>query len=139
MNVDIENVGTRIDICQYGIVKRKLDLIEDPDCCAPALAPAVGEQEAVNLARAFAALADPARLRLFTLIASQPGQVCACSLVEPVGRSQPTVSHHLKVLYEAGLVDKERRGSWIWYWAVPGRVEGLVEALGAASRAPAEV
>jgi ArsR family transcriptional regulator len=119
-------------------VKRKLDLIEDPDCCIPAPVPPVGEQEAVNLARSFAALADPARLRLFTLIASQPGQVCACSLVEPVGRSQPTVSHHLKVLYEAGLVDKERRGSWIWYWAVPGRVEGLVEALGMASRAPAE-
>lgn len=119
-------------------MKRTLDLIEDPDCCAP-LEPPVGETEAVNLARAFAALADPARLRLFTLIAAQPGQVCACSLVEPVGRSQPTVSHHLKVLYEAGLVDKERRGSWIWYWAVPGRVEGLAGALWAASRAPSGV
>jgi ArsR family transcriptional regulator, arsenate/arsenite/antimonite-responsive transcriptional repressor len=54
----------------------------------------------------------------------------ACSLVEPVGKSQPTVSHHLKVLYEAGLVDRERRGSWIWYRAVPGRLQELVAALG---------
>jgi ArsR family transcriptional regulator len=119
-------------------VKRKLDLMEDADCCVTPLAAPFGEREAADLARAFSALADPARLRVFTLIASQPGQVCACSLVEPVGRSQPTVSHHLKVLYEAGLVDRERRGSWVWYWAVPGRVERMVEALGTASRTPAK-
>ncbi|MEX0789330.1 MAG: metalloregulator ArsR/SmtB family transcription factor, partial [Actinomycetota bacterium] len=97
-------------------MKHELDLLpapDDADCCAPALEPPLSEPLAVLLARGFAALSDPARLRLFSLIASQPGQVCACSLVEPVGRSQPTVSHHLKVLFEAGLVDKERRGSWI--------------------------
>lgn len=75
-------------------------------------------------------MADPARLRLFSLIAAQPsGEVCACALVEPLGRSQPTVSHHLRVLYEAGLVDRERRGTWIWYWVVPGRLEALGAAL----------
>jgi ArsR family transcriptional regulator, arsenate/arsenite/antimonite-responsive transcriptional repressor len=100
------------------------------DCCPVQLAPPVGEAEAAHLARCFAALADPARLRLFTLIAAQPGEVCACSMVEPVGKSQPTVSHHLKVLYEAGLVDRERRGSWVWYWAVPGKVSSLAAALG---------
>jgi ArsR family transcriptional regulator len=112
---------------------RELNLIsvsEGDSYCPDPLLPPIDEEEAAEVARGFAALADPARLRLFSLIASQPGQVCACSLVEPVGRSQPTVSHHLKVLYEAGLVERERRGSWIWYKAVPGRVEALVSALG---------
>ncbi len=103
-------------------------------CRAAELTSALQESEAVQLAQGFAALADPARLRLFALIASQPGQVCACSLVEPLGRSQPTVSHHLKVLYEAGLVDRQRRGSWVWYWAVPGRLKALTAALGPPSK-----
>ena len=72
----------------------------------------------------------PARLPLLSLIAAGPeGEVCACELVEPLGKSQPTVSHHLKVLYEAGLVDREKRGSWVWYRAVPGRLEALRSAL----------
>lgn len=99
------------------------------ECCPEPLEPPLSDSEAADLARQLAALADPARLRLFSLIAAQAGEVCACSLVEPVGRSQPTVSHHLKVLYEAGLVNRERRGSWIWYRAVPGRVEALLGAL----------
>lgn len=97
------------------------------DCCTPPLPP-LGELQAADLARSFAALADPARLRLYSLIASHDA-VCACELVEPLGRSQPTVSHHLKVLYEAGLVERERRGSWIWYRAVPDRVERLLAQL----------
>lgn len=101
----------------------------DEECCVAGLSPPLSEAEAVRLARSFAALADPARLRLFSLIAAQPEPVCACSLVEPLGRSQPTVSHHLKVLYEAGLVDRERRGSWIWYRAVPGRAQSLIDSL----------
>lgn len=133
MNVDMQLV-IGIDGCQYGAVsRRELDLIsetEGEECCADELLPPIGEEAAAQVARGFAALADPARLRLFSLIASQPGAMCACSLVEPVGKSQPTVSHHLKVLYEAGLVDRERRGSWIWYRAVPGRLQELVAALG---------
>ena len=116
-----------------GVGKRELDLLAVPEgveCCPDGLRSPIDETESAQIARGFAALADPARLRLYTLIAAQPGQVCACSLVEPVGRSQPTVSHHLKVLYEAGLVDRERRGSWIWYWALPERVDSLVSALG---------
>ena len=90
------------------------------------------ESNATDLARGFAALADPARLRLFSLIAAQPGgEVCACALVEPLGRSQPTVSHHLRVLYEAGLVAREKRGTWVWYRPVPGRLETLRAALAA--------
>ena len=92
------------------------------------------ETEAAELASAFAALADPARLRLLSLIASQPtGEVCACDLVEPLGRSQPTVSHHLKVLHEAGLVARAKRGTWVWYRLVPQRWDGLRESLAAGS------
>src|SRR5919197_4581582 len=90
--------------------------VEDAESCSrtDVMAP-LDEPEAKELARMFAALADPSRLRLFSLIAAQPGgEGCACALVEPLGRSQPTVSHHLRVLYEAGLVDRERRGDWGW-------------------------
>jgi ArsR family transcriptional regulator len=87
----------------------------------------------VELARSFAALADPARLRLLSMIATaEAGEVCACDLVEPLGKSQPTVSHHLKILHEAGLVKTERQGRWIWYSVVNDRLEGLRAALGRA-------
>jgi ArsR family transcriptional regulator len=104
------------------------------DCCPTVLAAPLHEAEAGDLARGFAALADPARLRLFSLIAAQPeGEVCACALVEPLGRSQPTVSHHLRVLYQAGLVDREKRGTWVWYRARPERLEALRSTLAAMS------
>jgi ArsR family transcriptional regulator len=100
--------------------------------CPSLLEGPLGPAAAVELATAFAALADPARLRLLSLIAAQPtGQVCACDLVAPLGKSQPTVSHHLKVLYEAGLVDRQRRGTWVWYRVVPARLAALAVALGA--------
>jgi ArsR family transcriptional regulator len=99
-------------------------------CCASVLAAPLGETDAASLARRFAALADPARLRLLSLIAAQEaGEVCACDLVAPLGRSQPTVSHHLKVLREAGLVVGERRGTWIWYRVVPEVLEQLRDSL----------
>src|SRR5438270_2246178 len=99
-------------------------------CCAPLLAAPLAEDDAHELARGFHALADPARLRLLSLIAAQrEGEVCACELVEPLGKSQPTVSHHLKVLYEAGLVDREKRGTWVWYWAVPEQLAALRRVL----------
>jgi len=111
-----------------------LDVVEE--CCPSILAAPLGESDAAELARGFAALADPARLRLFSLIAAQPeGEVCACALVEPLGRSQPTVSHHLRVLYEAGLVAREKRGTWVWYRPVPERVEALRAALAASDAA----
>jgi ArsR family transcriptional regulator, arsenate/arsenite/antimonite-responsive transcriptional repressor len=82
--------------------------------------------DAEQLARAFAALGDPIRLRLLSIIAScSDGEVCACDLTEPVGRSQPTVSHHLKILFEAGLVDRDKRGLWVWYRVVPERLADL--------------
>lgn len=104
--------------------------------CCPSLADVpLTEPDAEALAKRFAALADPARLRLLSLIAAHDdGEVCACELVEPIGRSQPTVSHHLKVLREAGLVEGERRGTWVWYRAVPGALAELRDALGSGPR-----
>jgi ArsR family transcriptional regulator, arsenate/arsenite/antimonite-responsive transcriptional repressor len=114
-----------IDICQYVFVK----IVADPVCCPPLLEGALAEEDAEALAGAFKALADPARLRLVSIIASSPEGRCACDLVAPIGRSQPTVSHHLRVLREAGLVESERRGPWIWYRVVPERLEALRTAL----------
>jgi ArsR family transcriptional regulator len=99
-------------------------------CCQPVLDAALDEREAGQLAGAFKVLADPVRLRLLSLVATaQGGEVCACDLVEPLGRSQPTISHHLGVLHEAGLVDREKRGRWVWYRVVPERVAVLRDAL----------
>jgi len=99
-------------------------------CCPVVMSAVLTVNDAEGLARAFAVLADPARLRLLSLVASaQSGEVCVCDLVEPLGRSQPTVSHHLKVLAEAGLVVGEKRGRWVWYRAVPEQVDWLRSAL----------
>lgn len=104
-------------------------------CCPSLLDAALHERDAVALAKRFAALADPARLRLLSLIAARDeGEVCACDLVEPIGRSQPTVSHHLKVLREAGLIEGERRGTWIWYRVVPDALAELRVVLGRDTR-----
>ena len=90
--------------------------------------------EAEQLAAAFRAIADPTRLRLISLLASAPGgEACVCDLVEPLELSQPTVSHHLKLLYEAGLLGREKRGLWVYYRLIPERLQMLRDALGAPS------
>jgi ArsR family transcriptional regulator, arsenate/arsenite/antimonite-responsive transcriptional repressor len=105
-------------------------VIEPGGCCPPIAAAPLDEANAVEMARAFGALGDPARLRILSLLASAPdGEICVCDLVEPVGRSQPTVSHHLKILSEAGLIEGDKRGRWVWYRAVPGRLAELRAAL----------
>jgi ArsR family transcriptional regulator len=86
------------------------------------------ETDATELAHVFAALADPVRLRLLSLIATA-GEICACDLLAPVGRSQPTVSHHTKVLADAGLITGAKRGRWVWWSVVPGRVAEVRAAL----------
>jgi ArsR family transcriptional regulator, arsenate/arsenite/antimonite-responsive transcriptional repressor len=101
-----------------------------PDVCCPSvLAAPLSEADAADLAAAFAALADPVRLRLLSMIASA-GEVCSCDVVEPLGKSQPTVSHHTKVLADAGLIVGDRRGRWVWWSAVPERLDALRRALG---------
>ncbi len=104
---------------------------EVQQCCAPLQASPLSAEDAGELARSFAALGDPVRLRLLSILAtSRVGAVCVCDLVEPVGKSQPTVSHHLKILREAGLVTSERRGTNVWYAAVPAALDALRDALG---------
>lgn len=100
------------------------------NCCSSLLTGCLTADEAVNLAAIFRVLGEPARLRMLSLIALQPNQeVCACELVEPLGLSQPTVSHHLKVMYKAGLLNKERRGNWIYYQILPEKLAMLRESL----------
>jgi ArsR family transcriptional regulator len=99
-------------------------------CCAPLGAGALDEAQADELAAVFKVLADPARLRLLSMVASaESGEACACDLVEPLGRSQPTVSHHMSVLVEAGLVSREKRGKWAWYRLEAERLEQIKAAL----------
>ena len=104
--------------------------VGDEVCCVSVLAAPLGDDAATGLAKGFAALADPVRLRLLSLLAAQPsGEVCGCELMEPLGKSQPTVSHHLKVLSEAGLVVGEKRGRWVWYRVRSERLSALRAAL----------
>ena len=98
-------------------------------CCVPLLAAPLDVEQADELAAAFSALADPVRLRLLSLVA-EAGEVCSCDLMEPLGKSQPTVSHHTKILSEAGLITGEKRGRWVWWSVVPDRLEQLRSALG---------
>jgi ArsR family transcriptional regulator, arsenate/arsenite/antimonite-responsive transcriptional repressor len=96
--------------------------------CCGTLSVTLDEEQAVQLAQLFAALADPVRLRLLSMIASQ-GEVCSCELQGPLGKSQPTVSHHTKALAEAGLIVGEKRGRWMWWRVVPERFAALRAAL----------
>jgi ArsR family transcriptional regulator len=109
----------------------KLKVIEE--CCSPIGESALDAGAAEELAAAFKVLADPVRLRLLSMIANQD-EACACDLTEPLGRSQPTISHHMAVLAEAGLVTREKRGKWVYYRVVPERLAVLQDALGARQR-----
>ncbi len=102
-------------------------------CCAPLVREPITEDWAADLAQMFKALGDPVRLRLLSLVASSAsGEACVCDLTAPFALSQPTISHHLKVLREAGLLDCERRGTWVWYRVVPAGLAQLAAVLGPA-------
>ncbi|MQA25416.1 MAG: metalloregulator ArsR/SmtB family transcription factor [Micromonosporaceae bacterium] len=98
-------------------------------CCAPLTARALDEAQAADVAKAFKALGDPVRLRLLSLITSAQGEICVCDLTGGFEVSGPTISHHLKILREAGLVDCERRGTWVYYWAKPERLQWMSTLL----------
>jgi ArsR family transcriptional regulator len=94
--------------------------------CPPLLEEAISVEEAEHLAAGLKALADPARLRLLSLIQAQPSsEACVCHLIEPLALTQGTVSHHLRVLREAGLVERDQRGSWAYYRVVPESIAAL--------------
>ena len=97
-------------------------------CCAPLGAAGLSDDQARATARLFKALADPARVKIVNLLATSPDPVCVCEFTEPLGLSQPTVSHHLKKLMDAGLLEREQRGTWAYYSLTPD-LGGLAAAL----------
>ncbi len=101
-------------------------------CCAPLAAPTMTPDEAERIARVFRALADPHRVRIVNLLANAPGPACVCDLTPELGLSQPTVSFHLKKLVEAGLLRRERRGIWSYYWVDRGALARLATIFGEA-------
>lgn len=102
-------------------------------CRAPLTREAISADAATDLAHTLRALADPARLRLVSMIAAHDdGEACVCDLIEPLGLSQPTVSHHLKILVDAGLLTREKRGVWAYYAPVPGALDSLAAVLSTA-------
>jgi ArsR family transcriptional regulator, arsenate/arsenite/antimonite-responsive transcriptional repressor len=123
-----------IDICQYKCVSIPLTVIspaETAACCAPLTAEPLSVEQAEQVAPLLKALADPVRLRLLSLVASHDGgEACICDLNEAFELSQPTISHHMKVLYEAGLVDRDKRGVWVYYRVRPQALASLAALIG---------
>ncbi len=104
---------------------------QDAACCPGLSAAPLDEAQAADLAKVFKALGDPVRLRLMSMIASrgEDGEVCVCELTPAFDLSQPTISHHLKLLRQAGLIDCERRGTWVYYWVLPAILGKLAAFL----------
>ena len=100
------------------------------DCCTPLLREPITASQAADLARPLKALADPTRLRLVSLVAAhEGGEACVCELTEPLGLTQPTISHHLKILVDAGLFTRDKRGVWAYYALVPSTLDALSAVL----------
>ena len=99
-------------------------------CCAPLTRETISAADADDLARTFKALGDPTRVRLISIVAASEGEeACVCDLTEPIGLSQPTVSHHLKILMDAGFLTRTKRGTWAYYKLVPGALDRLSKLL----------
>ena len=99
-------------------------------CCAPLTGEPITAVQAVELARLLKALADPVRLRLVSMVAAHPvGEACVCELTEPLGLTQPTISHHLKILVDAGIFTRDKRGVWAYYALVPSALDSLSAIL----------
>jgi ArsR family transcriptional regulator len=119
MNVYVLILGLTIDVCQYRQVSKSmltLTPVETIACCSPLTQEPLDADQATRIAPLLKALADPVRLRLLSLVAShQDGEACVCDLNNAFDLSQPTISHHLKVLHECGLLDRSKRGVWVYY------------------------
>jgi ArsR family transcriptional regulator, arsenate/arsenite/antimonite-responsive transcriptional repressor len=118
MSVYVRQVGTDIDVCQYIVMPKTLELtpVETLACCPPLAIEPISLEQAERIAPLVKALADPVRLRLLSLIGSHAGrEACVCDLNDAFELSQPTISHHLKQLHAAGLIDREKRGVWVFY------------------------
>ena len=115
---------------------RTRSAVLEPDwfaCCSPAIGEPLDAATAETLAGVLKAIAEPTRLRLLSLVAAHAdGEACICDLTEPVALSQPTVSHHMRVLVDAGLLTRDQRGKWAYYRLVPGAMDSLAAALSSA-------
>ena len=115
----MSEIAPHIDICQYrSVSKSQLTLtpVETAACCSPLMREPLSADQADRLAPLLKALADPVRLRLVSIVAaSEGGEACVCDLNDAFDLSQPTISHHLKVLHDAGLLDRTKRGVWVYY------------------------
>jgi ArsR family transcriptional regulator len=121
---------SHIDVCRYDKLASYIDacqyVLMEP-CCTP-ITSSLGQEEAAELADLLKVLADPARLRILSLLTSSD-EVCACDLTGPLDLSQPTVSHHMKVLRNAGFIESERRGKWVYHRLAPSRLDEIRAAL----------
>ena len=121
-------VNTKMrDVTQHKTINVNADVVA---CCSPLIRVALSEPEAGDIAQIFSALSDPVRLRMLSMIASET-EVCSCALEGPLSKSQPTISHHTRVLAEAGLIIGERRGRWMWWRVAPERLHDIARILGA--------
>jgi ArsR family transcriptional regulator len=128
-------VALHIDICQYRRMSKSRVLTLTPvqvvACCSPLSRAPISQADAERIAPMLKALADPVRLRLLSLVASHEGnEACVCDLNDAFDLSQPTISHHLKVLHESGLLDREKRGVWVYYRASTEALSGLAALIG---------
>ena len=127
--------STFVNVCHDGFVPTtatptRIELPLLTDCCSPVVREVIQPAEAETLAGGFKALADPTRLRLISLVAAhEDAEACVCELTDPVGLSQPTVSHHLKILVDAGILTREQRGKWAYYRLVPGALDALAALI----------
>jgi ArsR family transcriptional regulator len=139
MTIDA-NCGLEIDDCQYllnndpvsttAMTQTQPRLPPAGSCCTPLLREPITASQAASLARTLKALADPTRLRLVSMVAAHDGgEACVCDLTEPLGLTQPTISHHLKVLVEAGILSRDKRGVWAYYALVPTALDALSAIL----------
>jgi ArsR family transcriptional regulator len=129
-------VNPDIDICQYRRMSKSLELtpVEAVACCSPLTREPLSAADAERIAPLVKAIADPVRLRLLSLVASHTdGEACVCDLNDAFDLSQPTISHHLKLLHEAGLLDREKRGVWVYYRVNAGALGDLAVLLGGVS------
>jgi ArsR family transcriptional regulator len=115
----LADLALHIDTCQYSFMSKSvltLTPVETVACCSPLMAEPLSDEQAERIAPLLKALADPVRLRLLSLVAAHAGgEACVCDLNDAFALSQPTISHHLKVLHEAGLLDRSKRGTWVYY------------------------
>ena len=133
----VTELATDIDLCQYRYMSKSLTVLSPADsaaCCPPLSREPLSAEQAGQVAPLLKALAEPVRLRLMSLIASHPGgEACVCDLNDAFDLTQPTISHHLKVLHEAGLLDRDKRGVWVYYRARTQALASLAALIGAPS------